>query len=182
MHRKQTSNAERMKKLVEIARWEIEEDQNRRANPLSILDVAPKGFVVPWSEVSAKIEEADLGYTNPVDKRIDYDEAQKIARRDISNMKIARRNRTQMDWIEYGYGGGSRCWKIYGKECEIHFQRRPPYCNRGSWLATITANAGSDLASELDAHDGWPRYYFDLERAKLEVEAWLIKRKQEIIV
>ena len=29
---------------------------------------------------------------------------------------------------------------------------------------------------ELDGHDLWPRYYFDLERAKLECEAWLRKR------
>ena len=24
----------------------------------------------------------------------------------------------------------------------------------------------------------WPRYYFDFERAKLEIEAWLKERKQ----
>ena len=29
--------------------------------------------------------------------------------------------------------------------------------------------------------DGWPRYYFDLERAKLEIAEWLKARKQEVI-
>jgi len=30
----------------------------------------------------------------------------------------------------------------------------------------------------MDAADGWPRYYFDLERAKAEIEAWMRKRKE----
>jgi len=34
------------------------------------------------------------------------------------------------------------------------------------------------LAEDVDARDLWPRYYFDLERAKLEIEAWLKKRDQ----
>ena len=34
------------------------------------------------------------------------------------------------------------------------------------------------MALEFDAADMWPRYYFDLGRAKAEIEAWLIKRKQ----
>jgi hypothetical protein len=30
----------------------------------------------------------------------------------------------------------------------------------------------------LDHADLWPRYYFDLDRGKAEVEAWLRKRGQ----
>jgi hypothetical protein len=30
----------------------------------------------------------------------------------------------------------------------------------------------------LDHADLWPRYYFDFERAKLEIEAWMKKREQ----
>jgi hypothetical protein len=30
----------------------------------------------------------------------------------------------------------------------------------------------------MDGADLWPRYYFDFERAKLEIEAWLKKRGQ----
>lgn len=32
----------------------------------------------------------------------------------------------------------------------------------------------------LDEQDGWPRYYFDETRAKAEIEAWLLKRQQNI--
>lgn len=65
---------------------------------------------------------------------------------------------------------------IWGKECVIWFAPRPHYCDRGNWLVHIEA-AGT-LARDLDAPDLWPRYYFDLDRAKLEVEAWLKKRGQ----
>lgn len=45
---------------------------------------------------------------------------------------------------------------------------RPAHCDRGRWYANI------ELAGvwRSDA-DTWPRYYFDLERAKLEVLAYL---------
>ena len=34
------------------------------------------------------------------------------------------------------------------------------------------------MALEIDAADMWPRYYFNLDRAKREVEAWMRKRGQ----
>lgn len=67
-------------------------------------------------------------------------------------------------------------WRIVGKECEIYLERRPHYCDRGNWIAKIEATG--NLLRGMDRADGWPRYYFDLERAKQECEAWLVKRGQ----
>jgi hypothetical protein len=77
-----------------------------------------------------------------------------------------------MEWTvdKYGYD------MIEGKECTIVISKRPSYCDRGNFLAHIEAHG--KLALSLDRADLWPRYYFDLERAKLEIEAWLIKRGQ----
>ena len=69
-----------------------------------------------------------------------------------------------------------RNWVIEGRECTIWLAPRPSYCDRGQWLAYLDARGA--LAREIDTQDGWPRYYFDLERAKAEVEAWLVKRGQ----
>ncbi len=69
---------------------------------------------------------------------------------------------------------------LRGRDCEITIERRPSYCDRGNFIAKIEADAGSKLAQDLDAADGWPRYYFDLDRAKLELEAWLAKRGQKL--
>ncbi len=33
----------------------------------------------------------------------------------------------------------------------------------------------------LDFADLWPRYYFDLNRAKLEIADWLAVRNQEVV-
>jgi len=46
---------------------------------------------------------------------------------------------------------------------------RPAYCDRGRWIAKVS---GPDL----DASDGWPRYYFDLERGLAEIQEWLRMR------
>lgn len=77
-------------------------------------------------------------------------------------------------WIEYEMIGTNH--KIVGRECEIHIQPRPAYCDRGNFVATISTTG--ELARGFDGQDGWPRYYFDLDRAKLEIEAWLAKRGQ----
>lgn len=60
----------------------------------------------------------------------------------------------------------------------ITIEARPHYCDRGRWLAKLFA--GGEFAMEIDASDGWPRYYFDLHSAMRECEAWLdfrIKKK-----
>lgn len=63
-----------------------------------------------------------------------------------------------------------------GLECTITIERRPPYCDRGNYLAKVCPTG--TLATDVDGHDGWPRYYFDYDRAILEIEAWLEKRGQ----
>lgn len=66
--------------------------------------------------------------------------------------------------------------EIYGKECTIVIEPRPEYCDRGNWIAKIFTRGS--LAVEFDRQDGWPRYYMDLDRAKLEIEDWMKKRGQ----
>ena len=65
---------------------------------------------------------------------------------------------------------------ICGKECIISLEPQPGYCNRGRWLARLEAWG----ITEIDWADGWHpgRYYFDVDRAKLEIEAWLQVRRQ----
>ena len=69
-------------------------------------------------------------------------------------------------------------WAIKGKDCEITLENRPPYCDRGNYLAKIFSTNQFDLW--LDAADGWPRYYFKFETAKDEILEWLKKRQQYI--
>lgn len=74
---------------------------------------------------------------------------------------------------EYGEYG---TFILRGRECEIYLSPRPTYCDRGSWIAHLDARGA--LARDMDGADLWPRYYFDLDRAFLECEAWVKKRGQ----
>ena len=65
---------------------------------------------------------------------------------------------------------------VRAKECTIYLVRRAWHCDRGRFLAQLFPDVGTELARSLDDADGWPRYYFDEARAKLEVEAWLDRR------
>ena len=78
-----------------------------------------------------------------------------------------------MTWTEDQRFNGIR-----GKECLITLEPRPAYCDRGNWIAKIFPEG--ELARDMDEADGWPRYYFDYERAKAEIEAWLLKRGQAL--
>jgi len=74
---------------------------------------------------------------------------------------------------------------IAGKNCVIWIEPRPVYCDRGNFIAKINERNNTPVPGKgpplyLDNSDGWPRYYFDLTRAKLEVEAWLKKRGQAL--
>lgn len=71
-----------------------------------------------------------------------------------------------------------RTWTIRGRNCYVWMDERPAYCDRGRWLARLEVTNG--LALSIDYADGWPRYYFDRERAMLEIEAWLRNRKEWI--
>lgn len=68
--------------------------------------------------------------------------------------------------------------EIAGKQCTITIESRPQYCDRGNLIAKL--HPFGVLEREIDAADGWPRYYFDLDRAKAECEAWLAKRGQQL--
>jgi hypothetical protein len=69
--------------------------------------------------------------------------------------------------------------RILGLDCQIDISPRPDYCDRGNWLAHIeTKPGGNNLRLYIDGQDAWPRYFFDLNRAKLEIEDWLRKRNQ----
>ncbi len=69
-------------------------------------------------------------------------------------------------------------WEIDGKECTIYLEQRPAYCDRGNWIGKVFPRG--KLLLSIDYQDGWPRYYFDLDRAKLEIEAWLVRRGQAL--
>lgn len=74
-------------------------------------------------------------------------------------------------------GSGNTEWyEISGKQCDITLRERPHYCDRGNWLANLFPDA--EFAREIDGQDLWPRYYMDLDRAKLEIEDWMKKRGQ----
>lgn len=80
----------------------------------------------------------------------------------------------QWVWSEHEH-----TWTIRGAQCWIWMQRRPSHCDRGNWLAHIELlPAPPPHPVLIDSADMWPRYYFDLDRAKLECEAWLKKRQQ----
>jgi hypothetical protein len=82
-----------------------------------------------------------------------------------------------MIWEEpEGYPG--HLW-ILGRECMIWLEPRPHYCDRGRYIAKVVSIwGGLALPGAMDWADGWPRYYFDLERAKAEIIAWLECRGQ----
>lgn len=78
-------------------------------------------------------------------------------------------------WVEFdGYE------VVRGRECLVFLERRGWSCDRGRFLAKLCPDLGTALARDIGDADGWPRYYFDEERAKLEVEAWLVRREQFI--
>lgn len=78
-------------------------------------------------------------------------------------------------------------WEVQGRRCSITLEKRPHYCDRGNFIAKIHPNPKATIADQgwillgIDAQDGWPRYYFDEGRAKAEIEAWLVKRKEAIV-
>ena len=63
--------------------------------------------------------------------------------------------------------------ELVGEDFSITLEPRPHYCDRGNFIAKYFT---SNHLKAIDDCDGWPRYYFDEQRAKLEIEAWLLKR------
>ena len=51
---------------------------------------------------------------------------------------------------------------------------RPPYCDRGRFMWQVEPVSNEYLT--IDWADGFPRYYFTVEAAELEIGAWLSAR------
>jgi hypothetical protein len=59
----------------------------------------------------------------------------------------------------------------------IVLEPRPSYCDRGRFVAKVfPAHGPACAACHVDEADCWPRYYFDEDRAKAEMEAWMAAR------
>jgi hypothetical protein len=74
-------------------------------------------------------------------------------------------------WVRTAYGQ-----ELHGKAGYLLLLPRPAYCDRGRFYAQ--AHFAGLSAPHIDEADGFPRYYFDEERAKLELEAWMKARGQ----
>lgn len=57
---------------------------------------------------------------------------------------------------------------------------RPPYCDRGRVLVHVHPIRPIRFDLDLDAADCFPRYYFDLDRAKAEIGDWLAAKKETV--
>lgn len=75
--------------------------------------------------------------------------------------------------IENGSMVEPRYYEITSPRYFITLEPRPRYCDRGEWIAKISSRPGEEM---LDQHEGWPRYYFDKQRALDEIGDWLVKR------
>lgn len=54
--------------------------------------------------------------------------------------------------------------------CNITIEKRVPHCKRGRYFAKAFPKSRK---CEVNDQSGWPRYYFSLEVAIQECEAWL---------
>lgn len=61
-------------------------------------------------------------------------------------------------------------WDIRAAGVYVWIAPRPPYCDRGHYLAQV------DGLDDIDGGDAFPRYFMDLDRAKLEMAEWLAWR------
>ena len=63
-------------------------------------------------------------------------------------------------------------WELRVSTALVTIESRPHYCDRGHFVGKVF---GID---DIDCADAFPRYYMDLERAKLELAEWLKWRLQ----
>ena len=66
--------------------------------------------------------------------------------------------------------GGQTVWRCQTKQTTVELWPRPSYCDRGRWQAHIDCPGFPTNPKPFDAADAFPRYYFNLERAKAEME------------
>lgn len=62
-------------------------------------------------------------------------------------------------------------------ECSIEIWPRPFYCDRGKWEVHVLDEGFPTNPNPFDGSDMFPRLFFDLDRAKAEMEDLLKCRK-----
>lgn len=67
--------------------------------------------------------------------------------------------------------------KVDARDVWLSVEARAPYCDRGRWKVLPWPKVGPDKLW-IDAHDGFPRYYFDAEAMATEIDLWLQARGQ----
>jgi hypothetical protein len=68
--------------------------------------------------------------------------------------------------------------RIRGRNCEVRIDANIPQADRGDFLANVCPDPNTAMARDTGLVEHWPRYYFSLARAMLEVEAWLRRHGQ----
>lgn len=69
--------------------------------------------------------------------------------------------------------------EVNGRDCIVEIQCRPRYCDRGRWSVMPRLAPGKSVVDlNLDAHDGFPRYYFGDVELVSELKAWMRARGQ----
>lgn len=63
---------------------------------------------------------------------------------------------------------------LYETKWHVWFQQRPYYCDRGRWHCVVNGVC----VEGPDDHEGFPRYYFSLQRGLEEMEEWIRIRKE----
>jgi len=66
-------------------------------------------------------------------------------------------------WVLDAYG----CWCYRAGGAWVWLHQRPAYCDRGHWAGNVAGIA------TIDHSDSFPRYFMNLDRAKLEMAEWL---------
>ena len=70
-----------------------------------------------------------------------------------------------------------RCYlELHSLDAVLVVTARPPYCDRGRFMAQVESTNPRTLF--IDHQDGFPRYYFNLDRALTEMQDWLKARGQ----
>jgi hypothetical protein len=96
--------------------------------------------------------------------------------------RTASSHAAQLSWIEVS-SGGSRWYEASvpvrdgpraGSMVLLTIEPRPAHCDRGRWIAKSFGDPRD--GRPLDGQEGWPRYYFDLDRARAEIQEWVEAR------
>jgi hypothetical protein len=75
---------------------------------------------------------------------------------------------------EWEYSEAMRFWSLRHGNTQVTIEHRPAYCDRGHYVAKVFG------LEDVDWADGFPRYFMNLDRAKLEMMEWLVWRLNSI--